>query len=690
MEHPQILRVGLTTVLMVAAVTAPAATAQACPNESVKESEPYAFYLPDCRAYEQVSPVNKNGNDALGEVGQVRAATSGPAVTYFSLSPFPSIEGGSAFPTYLSTDTGGAWTTGGLLSATEPSEQAFVTGLTPRLTNEVLNVRSNAGERAYIRDTATGALAPITSGGRNKVTAVYASAAADGNQIVFNDSGSELIAGIHNETFEPFVYEWNRASDTSGDLSVVSVVNGAPVPAVAGASTEAPAERAVSEDGKRVYFTDTANGHIFLREPVSETTRPVSAGEALWRAATPDGRFAFYTEQGGLFRFDADSAAGSEATSVARSASGVLGVLGTSVDGTRAYFVATEVLAGNTGARDESAVSGGLNLYEWHENAPLNFIAGLNERDEPDWFSTVNTGEASRSQKTARVAEDGMNVMLLSRNELTLFDNASQPEVYLYSAVSHEVVCASCNSHATSAVAPVSLTEGNSVSAPRPPSPFETHNLSTNGNRVYFQTSEALVSQDSNGLTDVYEWERNGEGSCNVASTSYVAASGGCLYLISTGQGSSAAYFGDASPSGADIYFFTRQQLVRQDTDNNLDIYDAREDGGLASQNVVSTSSCESEGGCRGNVSAPPVLSEDAGTQASAGAGHLPPINDVTSTHSPKQVSRAQQLAGALKVCKHERNRATRNACVMRVERRYGAKKKAKGRARAGRSRGTI
>ena len=41
---------------------------------------------------------------------------------------------------------------------------------------------------------------------------------------------------------------------------------------------------------------------------------------------------------------------------------------------------------------------------------------------------------------------------------------------------------------------------------------FLTRNLSEDGSRVFFQTQEALVPQDKNEQTDVYEWEREGAG----------------------------------------------------------------------------------------------------------------------------------------------------------------------------------
>jgi len=74
---------------------------------------------------------------------------------------------------------------------------------------------------------------------------------------------------------------------------------------------------------------------------------------------------------------------------------------------------------------------------------------------------------------------------------------------------------------------------------------METRNLSASGDQFFFQTAEALLPADTNGTTDVYEWEADGAGSCRSS-----AEDGGCLYLLSTGKSPDPSYLGDASVSG--------------------------------------------------------------------------------------------------------------------------------------------
>src|SRR5208282_2833067 len=160
---------------------------------------------------------------------------------------------------------------------------------------------------------------------------------------------------------------------------------------------------------------------------------------------------------------------------------------------------------------------------------------------------------------------------------------------------------------------------------PNPRNAFLTRNLSSEGNRVFFQTEEALVPEDTNNQLDVYEWKREGAGSCERASPSYSASDGGCLYLISTGQSDSPSYFGDASESGDNVFFFTRQSLVAQDQDLNVDVYDARVGGGIPAQNPSPPPEpCAGET-CRGASEAPPVFGAPSSATI-AGEGNLAPV----------------------------------------------------------------
>ncbi len=144
-----------------------------------------------------------------------------------------------------------------------------------------------------------------------------------------------------------------------------------------------------------------------------------------------------------------------------------------------------------------------------------------------------------------------------------------------------------------------------------------TRNLSSSGNQVFFESVDPLVGQDTNGVQDVYEWEADGAGSCQTA-----AQNGGCIYLISSGKSPDPSFFADASSDGDDVFFFTTQPLVGQDRDQLVDIYDARVDGGLASQDPTTTGPPCAGDECRSESATPPEIGTPT-SAASNGEGNL-------------------------------------------------------------------
>ena len=207
------------------------------------------------------------------------------------------------------------------------------------------------------------------------------------------------------------------------------------------------------------------------------------------------------------------------------------------------------------------------------------------------------------------------------------------PQLYRYQAGKAGATCVTCNptgmpsrdiGEPFGVIAPFGSILPSGVTPPPRTSPYLSHNLSDDGNRVFFQSVEPLVVNDVNSKNakgedtcvpfgafnqnklhpscmDVYEWEAQGTGSCESD-----LAGGGCLYLLSSGQGKEPALIGSSSASGGDVFFFTRERLVGQDDDELVDVYTARENGGLASQNQPPPPPpCEGEG-CRGQGSSAP------------------------------------------------------------------------------------
>jgi hypothetical protein len=684
----------LMALVLVSVGTGASATraqAEGCPNEQLRGQEGAALGLPDCRAYEQVSPVAKNFTDALGEADVVQSSPSGGGVTFFSDAPFPGMLSATGPSLYLSTSAGDEWSTQGLVPPTVPRSlpqqgAASVLSLTEGLSAAIVNIEPGLevdmppGRYSYFRDNATGALQLLGPG-----IATFADATADDSRIIF-ESREQLLPQAAPNVVN--LYEWD-----AGQLSVVGILPAseggeAPIggsvagpggPALGrsggGSTGKFYTQDTVSADGSRIFFSDTGTGRLYMREPQAARTIPVSAGSepAYWRAATADGSEVFYTEGEDLYRFDVDSETREALTS---GAAGVLGTLGISTeDGSYVYFVATGVLAGNENANKESAESEQGNLYEWHDGA-TSFIAKLNtEGSDPyDWqdFYRANPSTPAHGGKSSRVTPSGTTVLFTSQAQLTDYPNAGVDELYLYDATSSGLACVSCSPGAGPPTGSAYLSGNQLPLGGEPRNAFLTRNLSDDGNRVFFQTKEALLPQDTNEQTDVYEWERGGAGGadgCTRSSDSFSESSGGCLYLISTGQSGEQSYFGDASADGDDVFFFTRQSLVGQDQDENDDLYDARVAGGIPAQNPSPATSCSGEG-CLGPAVASPVFDAPSSTKLT-GVEDPAPKPDV----KPKPLTRAQKLAKALKAC-GKQPRKKRRSCAARARQRYGRRAK--------------
>jgi hypothetical protein len=167
----------------------------------------------------------------------------------------------------------------------------------------------------------------------------------------------------------------------------------------------------------------------------------------------------------------------------------------------------------------------------------------------------------------AHMSEDGSIVVF--RTDAAIpggFNNgAGFNEIYRYDVNAHELSCVSCP---PAGVAPsgdarmsynnneggVKLNGANSV----PETTIEARGISADGSRVFFDSPDALVPQDTNGTRDVYEWQH------------------GTVYLISSGASTEESLYLDNGKNGQDVFFATSSGLVSSDTDEAYDVYDAR------------------------------------------------------------------------------------------------------------------
>jgi hypothetical protein len=620
------------------------------------------FALPDGRVYEQATPVDKNGVSASGFTDAVQAASDGSAITFQPAGTMSGDTGTANIPEYIATRGTDGWSTRGLLPPASAGEIARLLGLSPDLSEVFTEDQYNQsevvpGDSFYLQDSISGSLQTVASSVQGGGY-MFADATPDGSHVLFETSN--LLAS-NAALGQSSVYEWDRAT---GVVSLAGVLPDGSVPAGGSAAgykgvRGGYTQNTISDDGSRVFFTDNGTGQLYVREKGTTTiavSGAVSGEPAMFDVATRDGEYVFFTVEGDLYRFDV---ATGQATLLYDG--GVEGVVGVSDDGSYAYFAA-----------------GGGNLSVWHDDE-VGFIARLPEspREEGEnsesWDWTPKDRQAAGPyEKTGFVAPDGRTLLFSSRQRLTGYDNSGFAELYRYDASTGGLSCVSCDPTGAPPVGDATVQDiqrfayfereftGNASFHNK----TQTRNLADDGKRIFFESADALVPQDTNGVRDVYEWEADGTGSCRSETQN-----GGCLYLISTGHDPEPSFFADASESGDDVFFFTSQSLVRQDQDQLVDIYDARVDGGIPAQNALPTPPCAGEA-CK--LPLPGLPSEQSSASSGFSGPGNPPAVAAAGLVTVKSLTRAQKLAAALRVCRRKPRRR-RTSCERQARRRYGA-----------------
>ncbi len=489
---------------------------------------------------------------------------------------------------------------------------------------------------------------------------------------------------------------------------------------------EGPGEPAVNELYARVDGSETVN----ISEP---STGPAgdcgacdtsSPAPATFQGATEDGSKVFFlSEQAGLlpgavgenlYEFDFDGPAHEKLVRVSGGVAEpqVRGVVRVSTEGSQlhVYFVAGAALAANENANGETAQAGAENLYVYEPDPAdpghnkTSFVAmlcsGAGESGAVSDAGCQGSDEFLWGPEDARPAQatpDGRFLLFSSFAHLTADDTSGVQQLFEYDSQTGSLVrvsrgqlvaggaeCAqtktveerfNCDGNTSNeALAPFEQGEGYTLTAS--PVKIESNaDISNDGAYVFFVSADRLVAGATLGLRSAYEYHD------------------GNVYLISDGQdattvsGEPAVRLLGTDASGGDVFFTTSDRLVGQDGDTQQDIYDARVEGGFPGP--LSAQACAGES-CQGSPLQPPGLAV-AGSLSTVGGGNLPPppAPPPRVNTGPKKLTRAQQLAKALKACRKQ-PRKQRAKCKARAQRRYGAKagKSSTGKAKLGNRRG--
>ncbi len=640
------------------------ACAAPCSNE-VLRSELRSGGLPDCRAYELVTPTYKEGAPPLAGVFAV--SKSGNSLIGASFGVY-----GGALEDQLGNSNllGAAY----LYSRTAVGWKASPLGPAPSMYNSngmfdastelnsslwELSMRSQPSnvtglyiERQPGHFTEVGPATPNpTLANRNKYN--YLGASRDLSRVIFStESGFHWPSDATVEGASP-LYEYvdtgnvePRLVGVSGGVESTDLVSrcGTRLGSSDAISGEGSMYNAISSDGTRVFFTavgedDRACGaaeppadELFVREEISPNVMQTTAvsepaekdcGEcltgggvkdAVFEGASEDGSKVFFlTEQEllpgatgkNLYEYDFAGQEKHRITLISsgNASPGVLGVTRVSEDGSHIYFVARGVLASNANSAGYTATAGHPNLYVAN-GEHTSFIATLSQEDEGnDWRQIDN--------RTASSSHDGQILVFVSQEDITREGiTPGINQVFRYDAGNATLVRASIGHEGYNNNGKTPLYGAAVPSFPPSGLSYRRHDSPTSASGVLVPEDGAVFFESPDALTPQALKDELSELGTPVPNV--YEYRDGKVYLLSDGQDSGTVEINPSvqligwGTSGEDVFLSTSDSMVPQDTDAQQDIYDARVEGGIPVP--LALAPCL-EDACRGGLTPPPSLS---------------------------------------------------------------------------------
>jgi hypothetical protein len=551
---------------------------QGCANEAFRQGQGSTF-LPDCRAYEMVTPVEKGAGSPRAN-GLPYAYPDGNAIVYTTRSSFPGLGtvGAPLIPRYLSERSPTGWTT---LSLDGPIASP------PHYTNVVQTVLGTSRDRTaeavvsnrallpgtvegqqalYRRDIHSGeytliATSPEAAFGFLNIDGVekFIGGSRDFSTIVFWDYSKltpDAAPGFRN------IYRWSAASG----LTLVSVL--------ADGTPQFAYETALSHEGEWIVFNTP--GGLYLRKG-SDDAVAISASQKTGAPDGPtpasrgpvsaDGSELLFLAGGGLTD---DAPAGGTQIYRYNLESGELTYVTDSLGG-GSVELASEDLS-------YFYFTAGANTYLWH-GGETTFV-----KSNPSFLPLPPASVSPNGRYYAFFALDPPDGYENANPDCagTVFDpNPPRCKVlYLFDAETDEVHCVSCGPPGVPPAGDANAGYNGSYSAInyRFPQPI------TDEGRLFFDTPERLSPRDANQMRDVYEYHL------------------GEVRMISRGVAGEVSQFADTGGGGRDVFFTTTDAIVGQERDNAVDVYDARVGGGFASQEPGPAPPVCGAGECGGNA----------------------------------------------------------------------------------------
>jgi hypothetical protein len=651
-----------------------------CPNEAFRTGLSGA--LSDCRAYEQVTPVDKEGAQEVFHYGPTMEGSGalvgedgehvmvGSPETNWGAGP----KAGES--PYFFTRSGSGWNM--TAASTQPE-----TGVN-RIAKQVLFSPdlTNFGFDSYWRISPTsessseefrigppgGPYTTVAKVPRAAAGQGWVAASEDFSHVVLQVADHKLLGSSTGTQQGEDLYEYSV-----GALRQVNVLShGAPVGTcgarIAKGESEAQhpgtggsSRHAMSTSGSRVFFEAVPGGNcaapenLYMRE--AATDRTVDIGQYTFAAANAQGTMILIEKSNGgeheFFLYDVESGV----AKLAFSSPQPLRLHEVSEDFTAMYIATTAKLTS-----DAPATTGEYeDLYRYDiAGGTLRFLlqvdfGGRNGHDSP----TPNGEDYYFSADIVSGVPAGQG-------------SENNPQVYRYDNTTNTVVCMSCAStydpepKLGASFAGYGLSPGVFVNATQGvPSPSS---FSADGDYAFFDTASALVPQDVDHeiapvnaagegeyvdyspSSDVYEWRKEGVNGC--------AHVQGCLSLISSGLGGFKVLLLGTAHDGRDVFFSDFSQLVPSDNDTAGDVYDARIGGGFPTR--APSVECEGDA-CSTPVTAPIDQTPSSLTFSGSGNDRLVSPAPASKTKAKFRVKRCGKRASLIKGRCIKRRRAKRS-----------------------------
>lgn len=640
-----------------------AIAADSCPNAEVRAKQG-AGHLPECRAYEMVSPVDKNdGEMGVGAegYGASLASADGSALAYVSLGGWGDAPSAGLTGIYVGYRGAEIWHSTSAIMSMLPrpvtpyspvvhavsADFSKVVTLTNRDPDTGLETTNPFGH-LFILDLATKQVERIDAdvhAGSNAVPRYPGEYYGndDFSRVIYVNEGQLTPDSVGIGTYKVFRYE-------NGQVTLESKLPG-----------EVPArgrfgigKNPVSADANVFYFEGGAgSGDSLYRRDFSgpaPTTDLVSADEnsledpgntARFGGASETGQIVYFSSGERLvdedtdsttdiYRYDHSQPAGSRLTLIsvdsepADTPSRTDIVLDVANDGKSVFFLSeSQLVAGET-------TEPGMKLLHYDANEGLKFVALTGQLVREDGVLSDN---------------DRYFGFISSEGDITSEDSGGFKQAYLYNTENGQISCASCRPDGgpnTGAAAWRTV-----VSYLVFAGPSDTIRSVSDQGHVFFQTRERLLPADTNQYLDVYVW-RNGE-----------------LALISTGRSDDHSYIMDASSDGSSVFFATRERLVGWDIDDKRDAYVARIGPVHRSGPEPSEAPCGGDG-CQDQSSAPPSPPA-IGSVAFDGDGNVQPESDsARPSIAFKRLKRVFGTVASLKVRVPEAGRLVARGALLR------------------------